>query len=98
MKAVTHTTHGSVLDNLGLSSVEADNLKLRAQLMREVEKYIQDHHLTQMQAASCLGISQPRVNNLLRGKINLFTIDALVKMLSKVNIHIFIMIDTQEVA
>jgi predicted XRE-type DNA-binding protein len=66
--------------------------------MREVEKYIQDHYLTQMQAASCLGISQPRVNNLLKGKINLFTIDALVKMLSKVGVHISIMFDTQVVA
>jgi predicted XRE-type DNA-binding protein len=75
-----HITKGSILDDLGFSKAEADNLKIRAALMRALEKNIKDKNLTQHKAAKLLGISQPRMSDLLRGKIDKFTIDILIEM------------------
>ena len=69
----THMTKGSVFDDLGFSSGEARNLKIRATLMNAITEYIQDNELTQKQAAEIFGVTQPRISNLLTGKINLFT-------------------------
>ena len=88
-----HTTKCSVFDDLGFDSAESCNLKIRAALMREIEKYIQEQGLTQKHAAEIFGITQPRVSDLVNGKINLFTIDNLVIMLSKVNIPVSLVID-----
>jgi predicted XRE-type DNA-binding protein len=49
---------------------------------------IEDEGLTQGEAAQLLGVSQPRVSALVRGKIDLFSIDALVKMLSRVGLRV----------
>jgi predicted XRE-type DNA-binding protein len=64
-----HTTKGSVLDDLGFDAAEAENLKIRAALMRTIEQEIHRKKLTQAAIAKLLGINQPRVSNLLRGKI-----------------------------
>lgn len=71
---------GNVFDDLGFSPAEAENLKVRAQLMEEIRNLIND--VTQVDAAQLLGVSQPRVSDLKRGKIGMFTIDALVNMLA----------------
>jgi len=88
-----HITKGSVLDDLGLSQEEAQNLKIRAVLMRELEHQIKTHGWTQTQAAKILGVTQPRMSNLIRGKIELFTIDMLVNMLTKCGIPVSLVID-----
>lgn len=74
---------GNVFDDLGFEAAEAENLKLRAQLMRELEGLIHDKRLTQSEAARLLGIHQSRVSDLVRGKIDRFSIDMLVKLLAK---------------
>jgi len=74
---------GNVFTDLGFAPEEAANLKLRSQLMIEVDKAIAENHLTQKAAAAQLGISQPRVSDLMRGKVEKFTIDALVNFLNK---------------
>ncbi len=58
-------------------------IKLRAQLMRELETLIHNERLTQSDAAELLGIQQSRVSDLVRGKIDRFSIDMLVKLLAK---------------
>jgi predicted XRE-type DNA-binding protein len=74
---------GNVFEDLGFDTSEAENLKLRAQLMRELEKLIHDARLTQSDAAELLNIHQSRVSDLVRGKIDRFSIDTLVKLLAR---------------
>lgn len=68
--------------DLGFGSGEAVNLHVRARLMAEIEKHIRAQQLTQKEAAAQFGVTQPRISNLLRGKINLFSTDALITMLA----------------
>lgn len=88
-----HVTKGSVLDDLGFDEQEAENMKIRAALMRAIDKEIGLKHLTQAATAKLLGISQPRVSNLKRGKIHLFTIDCLITFLSKLGKPVHLVID-----
>jgi len=74
---------GNVFADLGFDAQEAANLKLRSQLMIEVEKDLMEKKLTQQAAAKVLGISQPRVSDLKRGKVDKFTIDMLVNLLTR---------------
>jgi len=74
---------GNVFADLGFDAQEAANLKLRSQLMIEVEKDLAKKSLTQQAAAEMLGISQPRISDLKRGKVDKFTIDVLVNFLTK---------------
>lgn len=75
---------GNVFLDLGFPPEEAQNLLVRADLMVEVERYVKQSGLTQKEAAKRLGITQPRLNDLLRSKIQKFSLDALVNMLSRV--------------
>jgi len=86
-------TTGSIFDDLGFSETESENLKIRAGLMRAIEKYIADHQLTQAAAAKVMGVYQPRISDLLQGKIDKFTIDMLVNMLSKAHVSVSLVID-----
>ncbi len=70
----------SVWDALGFGAAEAANLEVRASLMIELREIIRAARWTQAVAAKACGVSQPRVNDLLKGKIDKFSIDALVKM------------------
>lgn len=63
--------------------IEARHLKLRAQLMRALQDHIKRERLTQAQAASLLRVAQPRISDLLNGKLHLFSIDMLVRMLAR---------------
>lgn len=74
-------------DDLGFDPAEANNLRIRAQLMIAIKKYIQENNLTQAEAAEQMGVDQPRVNKILKGQIELFTIDKLIIMLERVGIH-----------
>jgi predicted XRE-type DNA-binding protein len=84
-QAKTVRTDNVFLD-LGFDEVEAENLRIRSHLMIELVDRIEG--MTQVQAAQRLGVSQPRVSHLRTGKINLFTIDALVNMLAAVGITV----------
>lgn len=74
------TRHVSVWDALASNAGEAANLKLRAELMRQIAQLIQDSGWTQTVAAEHCGITQPRMNDLLRGRISRFSLDALVNV------------------
>lgn len=74
--------HNSVWDALENDPVIAANLKMRAQLMIEISQYVEQSGLTQKEAARVLGTTQPRLNDVLQGKIDKCTVDRLVNMLS----------------
>ena len=74
---------GNVFRDLGFSGAEAANLQLRSDLMIELRKLLAARGATQVQAARLLGVSQPRVSDLYRGKIDRFSVDTLIKFLGK---------------
>jgi predicted XRE-type DNA-binding protein len=88
-----HVTKGSIFDDLGFDAPEAANLKIRAALMRAIEEELNKNKITQAQASILLGVSQPRISDLKRGKMHLFTIDVLVNMLTKLGKPVHLVID-----
>lgn len=79
---------GNVFRDLGFSEAEAQNLLLRTDLMIRIEKLVKDSGLTQQEAAKILGVTQPRLNQLLKGKITEFSLDALVNMLASAGLKV----------
>jgi predicted XRE-type DNA-binding protein len=67
---------------------QAENMKLRSDLMMALQKRIKQLKLTQEQTAELLGVTQPRVSDLMRGKINLFALDILVNMTTAAGLHV----------
>jgi predicted XRE-type DNA-binding protein len=82
----------SVWDAISDSPAEAENMKLRSSLMIALTEHIKREGLTQARAARLLGVSQPRVSDLIRGKIDLFSIDTLVNMLAAAGLHVEVQI------
>ncbi|MHC2086911.1 helix-turn-helix domain-containing protein [Methylobacterium sp. CM6244] len=78
----------SVWDAIEDSSAEAENMKLRSSLMIALQNHIVGEGLSQTEAAKILGVTQPRISDLMRGKIDLFAIDSLVNMLGAVGLHV----------
>jgi predicted XRE-type DNA-binding protein len=83
---------GNVFRDLGFSKPEAENLKIRTDLMIRLSKAIEGRRLTQAQAATLFGVTQPRISDLVRGKIDRFSIDTLVAMLGHAGIRIQIVV------
>jgi predicted XRE-type DNA-binding protein len=78
----------SVWDAIEDTPEEAQNMKLRSILMMALKNHIDRRNLTQVQAAKLFGITQPRVSDLMRGKIGLFALDALVNMATAAGLHV----------
>ncbi|HVI55250.1 MAG TPA: helix-turn-helix transcriptional regulator [Luteibacter sp.] len=74
---LTHSS-GNVFADLGFSEPEASVHKMRSELMIAIEKMIDDKHLSQTEAAQVLKVSQSRVSDLRRGKVEKFSLDMLV--------------------
>ena len=70
----------SVWDAVEDTHEDAENMKLRSSLMMALKTHLVSSGLSQAQIAKLFGVTQPRVSDLLRGKINLFGLDALVNM------------------
>ena len=83
---------GNVFRDLGFPSDEAENLKIRTDLMIRVSKLIEARGLTQGQAARLFGVTQPRVSDLVRGKIDRFSIDTLVAMLGHAGVRVQVVV------
>lgn len=79
---------GNVFQDLGFDSEEAEHLRVRAALMVELSRIIDARGLTQSAAAKLLGVSQPRISDLKRGKIDLFSIDSLIEMLGHAGVRV----------
>ena len=78
----------TIWESLGISADEAANLEVRAQLMMSIEDIIRENQWTQAVAARHCGVSQPRINDLLRGQIQKFSVDALITMVSALGQHV----------
>lgn len=78
----------SVWDAIEDTPEEAENMKLRSALLISLKNHLTRSELTQAEAAKLFGVTQPRVSDLMRGKINLFALDALVNMAAAAGLHI----------
>lgn len=78
----------SVWDAIEDTPQEAENMKLRSALMMAIRARLSDSEMGQAQAAKLLGVTQPRVSDLMRGKISLFGLDALVNMATAAGLHV----------
>lgn len=78
----------NVRDAIENTPEEAENMKLRSTQMLALKDHISRIGLSQSQAAKLFGVTQPRISDLMRGKINLFGLDALVNMAAAAGLHI----------
>lgn len=78
----------SVWDAIEDTAEEAENMKLRSALMTALKMHLARAKISQAQAAKLLGVTQPRISDLMRGKINLFALDALVNMAAAAGLRI----------
>jgi predicted XRE-type DNA-binding protein len=85
---MTTKRYNDVWDAIGEEPAATENLRIRAALMRKLVGYITSTAMTQSEAAKRLGVTQPRISDLTRGKIDLFSIDSLVNMLSAAGLHV----------
>jgi predicted XRE-type DNA-binding protein len=84
---VTPST-GNVFRDLGFSKEESEHLLVRADLLIQVQKAIMSRGLKQAECAKVLRVTQPRVSDLLRGRIDLFSTDALIDMLARLGVGV----------
>ena len=82
----------SVWDAIEDTPKEAESMKLRSALMMDLKKHINNACMSQTLAAERFGVTQPRISDLMRGKINLFGLDALVNMAATAGLHVEIRI------
>lgn len=78
----------NIFEDLGFESSEAANLKIRANLLIQLREYIRNQGLKQEDAAKRLGITQPDVSAIMNGKIQLFSIDKLINLLSQIGFRV----------
>jgi len=78
--------------------MEAEHLRIRADLMLEVERIIEARGLTQAEAAKLLHVTQPRISDLIRGKLERFSIDTLVEMLSRAGVDVTVKVRRRKVS
>jgi len=76
----------SVFRDLFLEA-EAEELEIRAALLRGLERWLANSEMTQVEAAKMLGITQARVSDIKRGKINQFSMDLLVRLAARAGLH-----------
>jgi predicted XRE-type DNA-binding protein len=81
-------TFANVWDALEETPEAAANMTLRSDLMIAVSKAVDSWQLTQAQAAARLGVTQPRLNDLLRGRINRFSLDALIALAQRAGLTV----------
>jgi predicted XRE-type DNA-binding protein len=73
-------TYASVWDAIADTPEQAANLRARAELMQKIAAIVQESGWTQVEAAARCGVTQPRMNDLLRGRVSRFSLDALVNI------------------
>jgi predicted XRE-type DNA-binding protein len=83
---------GNVFRDLGFDKAEAENLKLRSELMMRISQYYAGSGMIQADAAKILGLTQPRLNALLKGRIDQFSLDALVNIANHAGLRVTLVI------
>ena len=85
---MTDERFASVWEAIEDTPALAENMRLRSALMMALKDHISREGLNQTQAAKLFGVTQPRVSDLMRGKIELFGLDSLVNMLAAAGLHV----------
>jgi predicted XRE-type DNA-binding protein len=95
--AIEHVTpaDGNVFEDLGFPAEEAENLKIRSRLMAAIKRIIRERDIKQVEAAELFGTTQPRISDIVRGKIDEFTIDSLVNMIAHAGVPITLDVPTE---
>jgi predicted XRE-type DNA-binding protein len=88
MSKVSRSRYASVWDAIEDTAGEAAHMRARSSLMSAIITHIEKNGLTQAQAARLLGVTQPRISDLIRGKIDLFSLDTLVNMLAAAGLKV----------
>ncbi|MEI2719900.1 MAG: XRE family transcriptional regulator [Gemmatimonadales bacterium] len=88
MATKVQRSSGNVFRDVGFPPEEAQNLRLRSELMVQVRRMLEGRKLTQAAGAQLFGVTQPRISDLVRGRIELFSIDGLVNMLAHAGVHV----------
>lgn len=89
---------GNVFRDLGFSREEAEHLLIRSDLMIAVQRALERRGVKQADAAKILGVTQPRVSDLQRGRIDLFSSDALIDMLARLGIRVRLVLSRRAAA
>jgi predicted XRE-type DNA-binding protein len=90
MAIKAHRSTGNVFRDLGFDPEAAESLRIRAELMVRLRQFIAGQQLTQAAAAKLFRVTQPRVSDLVRGRIDLFSIDTLIDMLARAGIRVHV--------
>jgi predicted XRE-type DNA-binding protein len=98
MKLKITPSSGNIFRDIGFRREEAEHLLVRADLMIQVQKLIASRRLKQKAAAKRLGVTQPRVSDLLRGRIDLFSTDALIDMLARLGAKVRVTVKVRAAA
>jgi predicted XRE-type DNA-binding protein len=85
-------TFANVFDALADTPAESANMKARAELLSAIRMRVQSWTLSQEAAAARLGVTRPRLNDLMRGKLGKFSLDALVNLASAAGLALHIQI------
>jgi len=93
MSEETIQSFDNVWDAIADTPEEAANLSLRSDLMDKITKILKENGWTQAEAAAHCGVTQPRVNDLLRGRISRFSLDALVNIASALGRRVTVSLD-----
>ena len=86
-------SYASVWDAIADTPEQAANLRARAELMRKIEAHVKKHDWTQAEAARHCGVTQPRINDLLRGRLSRFSLDALVNIATALGCRVRVDLD-----
>lgn len=85
----------NVFEDLGFEPEEAANLKIRADLIIDLQEFIQSQKWTQAEAATFFKETQPRISNLMNGDIDRFSIDKLVQMLALAGLNVRVLVTSK---
>ncbi|MCG4260276.1 XRE family transcriptional regulator [Acetobacter senegalensis] len=82
-------TFDSVWDAICDTREEAEQMKLRSEVMADLERFVKDNRMTEAQAADSFGVTQPRISDLMRRKFDRFSLDSLLSMAEKVGLKVY---------
>jgi predicted XRE-type DNA-binding protein len=88
MKLKVTRSSGNVFRDLGFPEEEAEHLRVRADLLIQIQKSLKARKMKQAEAAKVLGVTQPRISDLNRGRIDLFSVDSLIDMLARLGVRV----------
>jgi predicted XRE-type DNA-binding protein len=96
MKLKMARSSGNVFRDVGFPDDEAEHLRVRADLLIQIQQALKVRGLTQAEAAKILGVTQPRVSDLVRGRIDLFSVDSLIDMLARLGVRVKLVVSSQK--